>query len=238
VLKSGEVFHIPTEAAKVFDVSGAGDTVVAMLAAALGAKASMLEAMQLANIAAGIVVRKPGTATANLEEIKQALRAKQSGIHQELKVKEWRLLAEQLEEWRAAGLRIGFTNGCFDVLHTGHISLLAQAKAACNRLVVGVNTDASVKRLKGETRPMNGERDRAMVLAALEVVDGVILFGEDTPEQLINKIRPDVLVKGADYTIETVVGAKFVQSYGGKVVLANLKQGYSTTNLIAKMRQG
>lgn len=238
VLKSGEVFHIPTEAAKVFDVSGAGDTVVAMLAAALGAKASMLEAMQLANIAAGIVVRKPGTATANLEEIKQALRAKQSGIHQELKVKEWRLLAEQLEEWRAAGLRIGFTNGCFDVLHTGHISLLAQAKAACDRLVVGVNTDASVKRLKGETRPMNGERDRAMVLAALEVVDGVILFGEDTPEQLINKIRPDVLVKGADYTIETVVGAKFVQSYGGKVVLANLKQGYSTTNLIAKMRQG
>ncbi len=238
VLKSGEVFHIPTEAIKVFDVSGAGDTVIAMLAAALGAKASMLEAMQLANVAAGIVVRKPGTATASVEEITQALYAKQSGIHQELKIKEWRLLAEQIDEWRDAGLRVGFTNGCFDVLHTGHISLLAQAKAACDRLIVGVNTDASVKRLKGDARPMNKERDRAMVLAALEVVDGIILFGEDTPEHLIHRIRPDVLVKGADYTIETVVGAKFVQSYGGKVVLANLKQGYSTTGLIEKMRQG
>lgn len=137
--------------------------------------------------------------------------------------------------WRAEGHGIGFTNGCFDILHPGHVSLMRQARAACDRLVVGLNSDASVRRLKGPNRPLNDEASRAVVLAALADVDAVVIFSEDTPERLIKAVRPDVLVKGGDYTVETVVGADFVQANGGTVLLATFKDGHSTTNTIARM---
>lgn len=137
--------------------------------------------------------------------------------------------------WRADGLRIGFTNGCFDILHPGHVSLMRQARAACDRLVVGLNSDASVRKLKGPSRPVQDEASRAAVLSAFGDVDALVIFDEETPEQLIQAVRPDVLVKGADYTVENVVGADFVQATGGKVVLAELKDGHSTTNTIARL---
>jgi D-beta-D-heptose 7-phosphate kinase/D-beta-D-heptose 1-phosphate adenosyltransferase len=141
----------------------------------------------------------------------------------------------RVEQWRADGLTIGFTNGCFDILHPGHISLMRQARSACDRLVVGLNSDASVRRLKGPDRPVQDEASRAVVLSALADVDALVIFEEDTPERLIRSLRPDILVKGADYTVDTVVGADFVQSYGGRVLLAELKQGHSTTATIARM---
>ena len=147
-------------------------------------------------------------------------------------------LAERVAHWRDRGFRIGFTNGCFDLIHPGHVSLLRQARAACDRLVVGLNTDASVKRLKGPGRPLQGEHARAAVLAAFDAVDAVVLFDEDTPLALIEAIRPDVLVKGADYTVQTVVGAEQVQAYGGHVLLAEIKAGHSTSALIAKSGNG
>jgi len=139
------------------------------------------------------------------------------------------------ERWRKQGLKVGFTNGCFDLLHPGHISLLRQARASCDKLVVGLNSDASVKRLKGETRPIQNEQARSAVLASLYDVDHVVIFGEDTPLELIQTLRPDILVKGADYTVDKIVGAEQVQSWGGKVVLAQLVEGQSTTKTIAKM---
>jgi D-beta-D-heptose 7-phosphate kinase/D-beta-D-heptose 1-phosphate adenosyltransferase len=236
VPKKGEVVHLPTEALKVFDVSGAGDTVVAMLAAALAAGGTLPEAMQLATTAAGIVVQKIGTAATGQAEVYHALRMKNHQQHYAGKIMPLEVILPQIQMWRDEGLKVGFTNGCFDILHTGHLALLSEARATCDKLIVALNSDASVRRLKGATRPVNQEQDRATVIAALETVDAVVVFSEDTPENLLHKIRPDVLVKGADYTIETVVGAPFVQSYGGKVVLAGLKAGYSTTNLIEKMQ--
>jgi D-beta-D-heptose 7-phosphate kinase/D-beta-D-heptose 1-phosphate adenosyltransferase len=144
-------------------------------------------------------------------------------------------LLQRVAGWRAGGLSVGFTNGCFDLLHPGHVSLLSQARAHCDRLVVGLNTDASVRKLKGEGRPVNGETARAVVLAALETVDAVVLFAEDTPFKLIEALRPDLLVKGADYTIDTVVGADIVASYGGRVLLIDLVPGQSTTGTITRM---
>jgi len=144
----------------------------------------------------------------------------------------------RIEAWRAAGKSIGFTNGCFDILHPGHVSLMRQARAACDRLVVGLNSDASVRRLKGPNRPLHDAHSRAVVLSALADVDAVVIFEEDTPEQLIKAVRPDVLVKGGDYTVETVVGADFVRANGGRVLLATFRQGHSTTNTINKMAAG
>jgi len=144
-------------------------------------------------------------------------------------------LVTRVEHWRAAGLKVGFTNGCFDILHPGHVSLFRQARAACDRLVVGLNSDASVRRLKGEDRPVNDETSRATVLAALEDVDALVVFDEDTPKELIEAMRPDVLVKGADYTVDTVVGADFVQANGGEVLLADLMPGHSTTGTISRL---
>ena len=141
----------------------------------------------------------------------------------------------KIKNWRSHGQSIGFTNGCFDILHPGHVSLMRQARAACDRLIVGLNSDASTRRLKGPSRPLHDENSRAVVLSALADVDAVVIFEEDTPERLLQEIRPDVLVKGADYTIENVVGADFVQGYGGKVVLAEIVPGFSTTATIARM---
>ena len=232
-----EPLHFDAAAREVFDVSGAGDTVVAVLAASLGQGFSIAEGIALANAAAGIVVGKTGTAVACAPELAAAFRAHDL-LQGEVKVASSEIIARRADEWRRQGLRIGFTNGCFDLLHPGHVSLMRQAKAACDRLIVGLNSDASVARLKGPTRPVQSEASRASVLASLASVDGITIFGEDTPQELIELIRPDILVKGADYTVETVVGADFVHSYGGKIVLAELEDGHSTTATIARMNAG
>ncbi|ARJ64436.1 bifunctional heptose 7-phosphate kinase/heptose 1-phosphate adenyltransferase [Magnetospirillum sp. ME-1] len=234
VHSSGRINHLPAEAREVFDVSGAGDTVVATLAAALASGATLPEAAHLANVAAGIVVGKVGTAVAYADELVAALH------HEDLMLGDSKIVpaaaaAEMVDRWRRKGHKVGFTNGCFDLLHPGHVSILAQAKAACDKLVVGLNSDASVQRLKGPTRPVQSEASRATVLSSLATVDLVVIFGEDTPLEVIGVLKPDVLVKGADYTIDKVVGADLVQSWGGKVVLAELVDGQSTTNTIRKM---
>ncbi len=234
ITRDGRAVHLPAEAREVFDVSGAGDTVVATLTAALAAGVPLEDSARLANLAAGIVVGKVGTAVVRAPELLEAMHI-QEWRHGEAKVASREPAADRVTRWRHLGKRIGFTNGCFDLLHPGHIALLTQARAACDVLVVGLNSDSSVKRLKGESRPVQNETARATVLASLSCVDLVVVFDEDTPEQLIHTLRPDVLVKGADYTIDTVVGAGFVQSYGGKVVLATLVAGQSTTNTIKRM---
>lgn len=236
VPRDGEPRHLPAQAREVYDVSGAGDTVVATVAAALACGADLEEAARLANVAAGIVVGKVGTAAVAVEELLHTLR-RQDLEEDEAKVLQLAAAQEKVAQWRARGLSVGFTNGCFDLLHPGHVSLLAQAKASCDRLVVGLNSDASVKRLKGETRPVQSEAARATVLGSLASVDMVVIFGEDTPLSLIQALRPDVLVKGADYTVETVVGADIVQGYGGRVMLAKLEDGFSTTATIARMNR-
>ncbi len=228
----GRIQSIPAASREVFDVSGAGDTVIATVAAGLAAGQSLLDAAYIANAAAGIVVGKVGTAVAYPEEIVAALNGT-----------DWRggkivnrsKAAEKVARWRALGQRVGFTNGCFDLLHPGHLHLLRQARAECDRLVVGLNSDASVKRLKGNGRPVRDEAARAAVLAGLADVDLVALFEEDTPEALIGELRPDVLVKGADYTLDKVVGADRVRAYGGRVVLAELLPGHSTSATVAKL---
>lgn len=227
--------HIPTQAREVFDVSGAGDTVIATLALAFARGASMGEAAQLANAAAGIVVGKLGTATIYRTDLKTALHTSHMREGSR-KIYSRESLTDQVANWQKQGLTVGFTNGCFDVVHAGHIQLLEDAKANCDRLVLGLNSDDSVKRLKGDSRPINQEMDRAMLLAAIGAVDAVSIFREDTPMQLLEKIRPDVLMKGADYSKDQVVGGEWVESYGGKIVLLELKEGYSTTNTIKKMQ--
>ncbi len=234
VAADGQISHLAARAREVFDVSGAGDTVVATVAAALGAGAELARAAALANVAAGIVVGKVGTAAVGAEEVVGALH------HQDLADAEAKVLGRQtalarIEKWRRKGLRVGFTNGCFDLLHPGHVALLAQARAACDRLVVGLNSDASVTRLKGASRPLQTEAARATVLASLASVDLVVIYPDDTPLKLIVDVRPDVLVKGADWALEDVVGAKEVRAGGGRVVLVDLEPGHSTTATIARM---
>lgn len=229
----GAVHPLPAAAREVYDVSGAGDTAIATLAAALAAGTSLTDAARLANLAAGIVVGKIGTAVTHAAELGEAL--VQHDHAEAGKVQPLARALERIEHWRHRGLRVGFTNGCFDLLHPGHVSLLAEARAACDRLVVGLNSDESVARLKGPTRPVQHEAARGAVLASLSSVDLVVVFSEDTPMALLEAIRPDVLVKGADYRIEEVVGADLVKSYGGEVVLAELMPGHSTTATIQKI---
>ncbi len=228
--------HFRARALEVFDVSGAGDTVIAALTLALSAGAANDQAVALANAAAGVVVGKVGTAVIHPDELANAVHAEELGTA-EAKIKELPQLLDQIERWRGQGFKVGFTNGCFDLIHPGHVSLLSQAKDRCDRLVVALNTDASVRRLKGQGRPVQGEIARAIVLASLSYVDTVILFDEDTPLALIEAIKPDVLIKGADYTVETVVGGDLVIANGGTVFLAELKDGFSTTRTIEKMGQ-
>jgi D-beta-D-heptose 7-phosphate kinase/D-beta-D-heptose 1-phosphate adenosyltransferase len=226
--------HLPTRAREVADVSGAGDTLVAALAVALGAGAALPEAAMLANITAGIAVGKPGTATVGRDELLGVL-------HLEDLVATGRKIATRDEAvqraaaWRAQGLRVGFANGCFDLIHPGHVRLLTESRSRCDRLIVGLNTDQSVKRLKGPTRPLQNETARATVMASLSPVDMVVLFAEDTPLELIQALRPALLVKGADYSIDQVVGADLVQSWGGDVLLVELQPGHSTTGTIRRM---
>lgn len=233
--KSPAVLHLPAAAREVFDVSGAGDTVVAVLAAALAAGVELPQAARLANVAAGIVVGKLGTAVARPAEILHALHAAEFHAAED-KILDRESMVEQAGRWRAKGLRVGFTNGCFDLLHPGHVSLMAQARRACDRLVVGLNSDDSVRRLKGADRPVQTQAARAAVLASLADVAAVVIFDEDTPLALLETLRPDVLVKGADYTLDKVVGADLVQGYGGRVVLAELAEGHSTTGTIKRLK--
>ena len=230
-----DVYHLQAETREVADVTGAGDTVAATLTLALACGAALPAAARLANIAAGIVVGRHGTAVAASQDIATALR--HSGLASaDQKVTDRAGAAARVMEWRRQGLKVGFTNGCFDLLHPGHVSLLQQARGACDRLVVGLNSDASVKRLKGNDRPVQSENARAAVMASLSPVDLVVIFGEDTPQALIEVLRPDVLVKGADYVRAHVVGGDFVESYGGRVVLAEVVASYSTTATIAAMK--
>ncbi len=226
--------HFPTRPRQVYDITGAGDMVMAVLGMALAAGADYDPAIRLANVAGGLEVEKIGVATVTREEILRDLLHGGAGRGQG-KVLPLAELARELDRRRAAGQRVAFTNGCFDVLHAGHVQYLQEARAQADLLVVGLNSDASVRKLKGPTRPVNSSDARACVLSALEAVDYLVVFEETTPLEVIRAVRPDVLVKGADYRKEQVVGADFVESYGGRVHLAPLRDGFSTTRLLQRL---
>jgi D-beta-D-heptose 7-phosphate kinase/D-beta-D-heptose 1-phosphate adenosyltransferase len=230
----GAVASVPAEAREVFDVSGAGDTVIATLALAHAAGAPLEDAMRLSNAAAGIVVGKLGTATVSAEELAHALHAQGEASPGGDALLDHGAMRRLVDEWHAHGLRVGFANGCFDILHAGHVALLAAARRRCDRLIVALNTDESVARLKGPSRPVNPLADRAAVIAALAAVDAVVAFAEDTPLALITTLMPDLLFKGSDYTVQGVVGADIVQAAGGAVVLIDLLPGRSTTGILAR----
>jgi D-beta-D-heptose 7-phosphate kinase/D-beta-D-heptose 1-phosphate adenosyltransferase len=216
----------------VRDVSGAGDTVAAVLAVMLATGADFESAVRAANAAGAVVVGKRGTATVSAAELRARLLPAASLAPEQKIIFDWAALDERLAEWRRQDQRIGFTNGCFDLLHPGHVRLLTQARAACDRLVVGLNSDASVTRLKGKGRPVQDQQARAEVLAALEAVDVVVIFEQDMPLELIRRVRPRVLVKGADYRLDQVVGRELVEADGGDVILVELVPGHSTTRLV------
>jgi D-beta-D-heptose 7-phosphate kinase / D-beta-D-heptose 1-phosphate adenosyltransferase len=225
--------HAPAVVRQVYDVSGAGDTVTAILALAAACAVPVETAIELANTAAGIVVGKVGTVPIQRQELLGAL-SQPAALPMDEKVLRRDRLLSRVSAWRSAGQSIVFTNGCFDILHIGHIGLLEQARHKGDRLIVGLNSDDSVRRLKGPLRPIVAEPERARVLAALSSVDAVVVFNEDTPLRLIEAIRPDVLVKGGDYTEDTVVGAREVRAWGGRVELIPLVGNMSTSRLIAK----
>lgn len=233
LVRPGNRFMAPAVARQVFDVSGAGDTVIAVIALCLASGLEMETAIELANVAAGIVVGKVGTAPVEKHELLAALNP-QIALHAEGKVVTRAELVSRAALWKANGDRIVFTNGCFDLLHIGHITVLEQARRYGDRLIVAINSDASVRALKGPTRPVVGERERSRVLAALAAVDAVVIFGEPTPLELILTLHPDVIVKGGDYDIDTIVGAKEVQGWGGQVKVVPIVEGVSTTRLIEK----
>jgi D-beta-D-heptose 7-phosphate kinase/D-beta-D-heptose 1-phosphate adenosyltransferase len=236
LVTAGGPVHVPAYPVRVRDVSGAGDTVVAVLAAMLALKADFESAMRAANAAAAVVVGKRGTASVSAAELRSRILPAATLAPEEKIVFDWDEIDEHLAAWRRQGLRIGFTNGCFDLLHPGHVKLLAGARAACDRLIVGLNGDASVTRLKGAGRPVQPVQARAELLAALEAVDLVVVFDEDTPEKLIGRIKPTVLVKGADYKREQVVGREIVEAAGGEVILIELAPGHSTSAMVARSR--
>ncbi len=229
--------HLSAKAREVFDVSGAGDTVAATVALSLASGQATELAMQLANVAAGVVVGKRGTATVSPAEIIAELDAGHrmtASFPGAISLTDAKALRET---WAREGLSVGFTNGCFDILHAGHVALLRQAAGACDRLIVALNTDASVSALKGPARPVQSEDVRAAVMAAVKGVDAVILFGEPTPLEAIQELQPDVLVKGADYAEDQIVGADIVKTRGGRVVRVGLVEGQSTTKVIEKSRK-
>ncbi|MCE9582288.1 MAG: D-glycero-beta-D-manno-heptose-7-phosphate kinase [Planctomycetes bacterium] len=231
----GKPLHVAARPRQVYDVAGAGDTSVATLGLALACGASPEDAVRLANTAGGIAVTKVGVATVTRQEIMEDL-----GEEHELRTAKIRTVEElqaRMKEHRDRQQTVAFTNGCFDVLHVGHLRTLRFARAQGDVLVVGINSDASVKTLKGPDRPIVGENERAQVLAALEDVDYVVIFGEKTPVDLLKKLKPDVLVKGGDYKPDEVVGAEVVKGWGGRVAVAPLAEGVSTTNMVKKIRK-
>lgn len=236
-LVAGQVapLHLKAEAREVFDVSGAGDTAVAALAVAIAAGLPLPQAARVANAAAGVAVAKVGTATVLPEELRAALH-----LHDpqgsDAKVASAARAEGIVARWRAQGERIGFTNGCFDLLHPGHLALLTEARSRCDRLVVAINADASVRKLKGPERPVQDETHRAKLLAALACVDLVVIFAEDTPIPLLERLKPDLLIKGGDYTVDQVVGADVVRAYGGQVAVSRHVEGQSTTATIRRLK--
>ncbi|ARU54841.1 D-heptose-7- phosphate 1-kinase,D-heptose-1-phosphate adenylyltransferase [Oleiphilus messinensis] len=234
VKQSGEYHHFPAQAKEVFDVTGAGDTVISTLAVAIASGLDLETSVALANVAAGIVVGKLGTATTTAAELKLAIDADHD---LERGMMSFEQLREAVSNARAAGKRIVFTNGCFDILHAGHVGYLQDAKRLGDRLIVAINDDASVSRLKGPNRPVNGLDRRMRVLSALKSVDWVISFSEDTPEPLIEALKPNVLVKGGDYSLDQVVGADIVTRYGGDIRVLSVEDNCSTTATIEKIRK-
>ena len=235
ILSEGGEYDSPARAREVFDVSGAGDTVIATAAASLAAGLAIETAVELANLAAGIVVGKVGTVPVAHHELTVLLTPSKQISNAEKVLGREALLA-RVADWRAAGETIVFTNGCFDLLHVGHVTLMEDCRRFGSKVVLGLNTDASVSRLKGPARPVVGERDRARVMAALGAVDAVTLFDEDTPIELIRALAPDVLVKGGDYSIETVVGHEMVIAAGGRVEIVPTVEGFSTTGIVRKLQ--
>lgn len=229
----GLPLHLPARAREVFDVTGAGDTVISTLAASLATGALLPESVALANIAAGIVVGKLGTATISSPELRRAMQREDGSERGVLSLEQLQLA---VEDARAQGERIVFTNGCFDILHPGHVAYLQQAATQGDRLIVAVNGDASVTRLKGPGRPINTVERRMAVLSGLSAVDWVVSFADDTPEALLETLKPDVLVKGGDYSIDQVVGADIVKGYGGEVRVLGLVPDNSTTGIVERIR--
>lgn len=233
LIRPGEPeLHLPARAMEVFDVTGAGDTVISVLAAALAAGDELPNAVALANLAAGIVVGKLGTAAISAPELRRAVQREQGSERGALSVDQ---LALVMEDARAHGERVVFTNGCFDIIHAGHVGYLEQARQLGDRLVVAVNSDASVSRLKGPGRPINPQDRRMAVLAGLEAVDWVVCFDDDTPESLLEVLKPDILAKGGDYDKEGVVGWEIVESYGGEVKVLSFFDDCSTTAIVDKV---
>lgn len=228
--------RIPAVAREVFDVSGAGDTVIATLAAGLAAGLDPVDSAHLANLAAGVVVAKVGTAAVSLCELEHAI-SDEAALEQAAKLCTLAELQGRVRAWQSRGERVVFTNGCFDLLHAGHVTYLEQARRYGQRLIIGLNSDRSVHALKGPERPLIGEQDRARVLAALAAVDAVVMFDEDTPLNLIEALRPDVLAKGADYRPDQVVGAEQVRGWGGQLVLVPLLEERSTSSIIRRVQR-
>ena len=247
--KKADPYHLATKALEVYDVSGAGDTVVATVAATLAAQGSMQDAAYLANIAGGLVVAKIGTATVQPRELLQAIEefeqedTSQSRNNFLAHILEWSDAQKKIQSWQDDGLKVGFTNGCFDILHYGHVNYLNQARGECDRLVVGLNHDQSVKILKGEERPINDQMARATVLGALGCVDMVVFFGaekageDNTPCEVVGYLKPDLLMKGGGYKVDDLPEAQVAFSYGGDAKIMPLYEGYSTTGTIEKMRK-
>jgi D-beta-D-heptose 7-phosphate kinase/D-beta-D-heptose 1-phosphate adenosyltransferase len=228
----GEI-HLPTVAREVYDVSGAGDTVLSLFGLGLAQQLPLETTARLANLGAGIVVGKVGTSTVSAQEMLAAVGLQHSATDQ--KILSVPLLVNILAGERQKGKTIVFTNGCFDLLHVGHVKYLQAARQLGDLLVLGLNSDESIRRLKGPNRPLIGEEERAHILAALNCIDYVVVFDEDTPLKVITALRPDILVKGGDYTPDGVVGRELVESYGGRVELINFVDGKSTTNIINKI---
>jgi D-beta-D-heptose 7-phosphate kinase / D-beta-D-heptose 1-phosphate adenosyltransferase len=236
--RDGDAKSFVATARRVIDVSGAGDTLAASFTLALASGASIANAAQLANVAAGIAVSKFGTACVTHQELNDALLSRPDFHIQSKIFNASAALRQAVSKWRADGLVVGFTNGCFDIIHEGHVELLAEARSHCDRLIVAINSDASVGKLKGPTRPIQSERARAKIISALAFVDAVITFDADTPIDLITDLKPAVLIKGADYKVEEVVGRAVVEANGGRVVLVPLVPNSSTTRIVEKMRVG
>ena len=230
VVQPNGLHEMPTVAREVFDVSGAGDTVMATMVAALACGLSLVDAVSLANLAAAAVIARAGTSPVEREELLLALQ-EQDRAHGARKLYSVEDLKVVVRAWRAQGLTVAVTNGCFDLLHAGHVRLLEDSAAETDRLIVAINSDESITRLKGPLRPLMPSDARCTVLSALECIDALVLFEEDTPLNVIEAIRPDLLIKGGDYTVETVVGSDLVLGYGGEVRLIPLVEGFSTTRL-------
>lgn len=221
VVNDKETVYIESKAREVFDVSGAGDTVIATMAFFLGKGENVLHSAHMANKAAGIVVKKSGTSIVTSHEL----------IEKSFNID---IVKDQVKLWKEKGLKIGVANGCFDLFHSGHLHLINQAKGLCDKLILAVNSDTSVRRLKGNTRPIHTEETRANILSHLKIVDAVIIFEEDTPINVIETLKPDFIFKGKDYNGKEVIGSSFIETYGGKVILLNLLDGISTTEIIRK----